>query len=584
MYADSLRILLVEDNPVDAELLQDDLVQGNSVLKIHHVEKLDQAIKALMEQTFDVMLLDLALPDSGGIDTFKKVHNAVPNLPIVVLSGLDDESLGVEAVRLGAQDYLVKGKTDAHGISRCLYHAIQRQQLVTERRLAEQALRQSEERFRAIFEAVPDCIYLKDRELKYTHVNPAMERMFDLPASSLIGKADEEIFGAEVSAYSGEVEVRVLSGDFIEEEHTRRIGGTPVTFSEVRVPIRNSANEIIGLCGIARDVTERTKRDFAPSDQTDEYPSPAMQATLAKVRVAARRETTILLLGESGSGKDYLARYVHERSRRADGPFFAINCAAVAPELAESELFGHERGAFTGAHGRKRGLLELAEGGTLLLNEIGELSLPLQAKLLTFLDTRQFTRVGGEKNIRVNARLIAATNRDLGKEADSGRFRKDLFYRLNVISIIVPPLRERREDIPMLVKEILAELRHELQLPGMPHIGSSVMHALVNYSWPGNVRELRNVLERALMLSSGSSIESTHLGLDGVTSTDWSLTITFPADRSLNDVTKEVKGSLVHEALRRSRGSRQGAARLLGISRYSLKHYMNSLGLDWNDD
>ncbi len=309
-----------------------------------------------------------------------------------------------------------------------------------------------------------------------------------------------------------------------------------------------------------------------------------MRKTLSKIRVAADREATILLLGESGSGKDYLARYIHEHSRRSDGPFFAINCAAVAPELAESELFGHERGAFTGAHGRKRGLLELAEGGTLLLNEIGELSLPLQAKLLTFLDTRQFTRVGGEKNISVSARLIAATNRDLEQETESGRFRKDLFYRLNVISLVIPPLRERREDIPLIVNEIMSQLRHELQLPGIQHIDSSVMEALVNYGWPGNVRELRNVLERALMLSNGTAIDSSHLGLDGSVRTDWSFTISFPSDRSLNDVTKEVKSSLVNEALRRSGGSRQGAARLLGISRYSLKHYMKSLDLDWEDD
>jgi two-component system response regulator AtoC len=228
--------------------------------------------------------------------------------------------------------------------------------------------------------------------------------------------------------------------------------------------------------------------------------------------------------------------------------------------------------------------LELAEGGTLLLNEIGELSLSLQAKLLTFLDTRQFTRVGGEKNVSVSARLIAATNRDLEQEVEAGRFRRDLFYRLNVISVVVPPLRERREDIPIIANEIMMHLRHELQLPGMPYLDSSVMNALVNYSWPGNVRELRNVLERALMLSDGVSIDPSHLGFDGLAKTDWTITVSFPEDRSLNDVTREVKSSLVDEALRRAGGSRQGAARLLGISRYSLKHYMNSLDLDWEDD
>lgn len=173
-----------------------------------------------------------------------------------------------------------------------------------------------------------------------------------------------------------------------------------------------------------------------------DYPSPVMQTVLAACREAAGTDSLVLLLGESGSGKDYLARYIHNHSKRAVGPYLSINCAAVPEELAESELFGHEHGAFTGTQGRKRGLLELAENGTLLLNEIGDLSLRLQAKLLTFLDTRKFTRVGGEKEVSVNARIIVATNRDLEKEAATGRFRQDLFYRLNVLSIEVPPLRE----------------------------------------------------------------------------------------------------------------------------------------------
>ena len=179
-------------------------------------------------------------------------------------------------------------------------------------------------------------------------------------------------------------------------------------------------------------------------------------------------QCSVLLLGESGTGKDYLARFIHNHSSRAEGPFFAINCAAVSPELAESELFGHESGAFTGARGRKRGLLELAQQGTLLLNEIGELLPALQAKLLTFLDTRSFTRVGGEVNVSVDARLIAATNRDLEKEVSEGRFRNDLFYRLNVLSIRVPALRERIEDIPILAREIIALLVAEMDLSYTP--------------------------------------------------------------------------------------------------------------------
>ena len=218
-------------------------------------------------------------------------------------------------------------------------------------------------------------------------------------------------------------------------------------------------------------------------------------------------KSVILLLGESGAGKDYLAKYIHERSNYSSGSYFSINCAAVPLELAESELFGHEAGAFTGAGRRKRGLLELAEGGTLLLNEVGELSPALQAKFLTFLDTRTFTRVGGQQNIRVNARILAATNRDLQHEISIGRFRADLYYRLNVFSIRVPPLRERIEDLPILVAELLSILAKELQMSFSPELTVGEMAKLYNYHWPGNIRELRNVLERAVILSGGGTIK-----------------------------------------------------------------------------
>ncbi|MBI5252118.1 MAG: sigma-54-dependent Fis family transcriptional regulator [Desulfomonile tiedjei] len=316
----------------------------------------------------------------------------------------------------------------------------------------------------------------------------------------------------------------------------------------------------------------------AGQPHSTEYPSEAMRNALTQARHAASSDSIVLLLGESGSGKDFLTRYIHDRSRRANGPFFAINCAAVAPELAESELFGHEPGAFTGARGRKRGLLELAEGGTLLLNEIGELSMPMQAKLLTFLDTRSFTRVGGEAHIPVNARLIAATNKELDKEVARGGFRSDLYYRLNVLSIRIPPLRRRMEDLPMLVREILAQLSDELGLLKPIEADARTLAKLSEYNWPGNVRELRNVLERGLMLSDSGRINLSSMGVDDHQE-DWSYVVNFPVRKSIHDVTREVKKSLVFEALRRSGGSKQGAARLLGISRHAFAHQMKAIGL-----
>jgi PAS domain S-box-containing protein len=455
---------------------------------------------------------------------------------------------------------------------------------ISDRKRAEEALRQSEKRFRAIFERAEDYIFLKDRSLRYTDVNPAAERLLGRPASEIIGSTYDDLFSKEDAAYLRDVDTRVLRGETIQEEHTVKISGVAVTLLETRVPLRDDTGEIAGIFAIARDITDR-KRTEVSAEPTKEYPSAAMQATLKSALLAAKRNATILLTGESGSGKDYLAQYIHSHSDRANGPYFAVNCAAIVPQLAESELFGHERGAFTGAVGRKRGLLELAEGGTLLLNEIGELSLSLQAKLLTFLDTRRFTRVGGEKEVTVNARLIAATNRDLEQEVAAKRFRQDLFYRINVISIGVPPLRVRSEDIPVLVQEIISRLRGELHISETPAITSSALNALRRYAWPGNVRELRNVLERSLILSHGKKLSLETLGLHEVPDLlpkdkKTSFGVSFPSHRSLNEITQDLKRFLVNEALRRSGGSRQGAAALLGISRYSLKHYMKTLGFD----
>ncbi len=449
---------------------------------------------------------------------------------------------------------------------------------VTARREIEDHRRRAEEVFRAIFEAAQDCIYIKDHMLRYKEVNPAMEQLLQLPAAEILGKTDIDLFEPSESDYFNDVDSRVLRGAYIEDEHTRKIHSVPTTLHEIRVPLKDSEGNVIGICGIARNVTERKEQKQAQLSE-NEYSSEAMNETIAYLRLASKRDATILLLGESGSGKDYFAKFVHERSPRSSGPFFAVNCAAVAPELAESELFGHERGAFTGAQGRKRGQLELAEGGTLLLNEVGELSLTLQAKLLTFLDTREFTRVGGEKPVSVSARLIAATNKDLKTEVDAGRFRMDLFYRLNVMMITIPPLRERKADIPLLVKRILAQLRFELQLPYQPQLDGTSMETLINYDWPGNVRELRNVLERSIMLSNSPAVQIMDLGSTSEVLSDWSHTIQFPKSESINDITRSMKSKLVSEALRRSGGSKKGAAKLLGISRYSLKHYLKTLDL-----
>ena len=437
-----------------------------------------------------------------------------------------------------------------------------------------EALQEAEERFRAIFQSVPDLIFTKDRSRRYTMVNPAMERLHGLPAAKMTGRRPEEVMNKESAGRIRQVDLRVLDGETVEEQYTTVIRGAPMSFHGIRVPLRDAHGKVTGICGIVRNTTEQWQA-LRPSPEPVEvaYLSQAMRSTLTLAGKATKSNGNVLLLGESGCGKDHLARWIHERSGRSRGPYFAINCAAVAKELADSELFGHQRGAFTGARESKKGLLQLAEGGTLLLNEVGELPLAQQAKLLTFLDTKSFLRVGGQEHIHVDARLMAATHRDLHKEVQEGRFLAALFYRLNVLTITVPPLRDRVEDVPILAKEIMSRLASEMQLPVAPTLDPRTLRALTQYDWPGNVRELRNVLERALMLWEGESL-NLNVPMSESRRSRWSHNVNFPADRSLHELTDEFRQAFCEEALRRSGGRKKDAADLLRISRGALYRYM----------
>lgn len=456
--------------------------------------------------------------------------------------------------------------------------------VIVDRIQSDVSIRQSDERFRAIFEDARDSIYIKDLNQRYVKINPAMEQLLGVPASKVIGCTEGEVFGEETGRQIRPFDRRVLAGEAVEYIQTRLVNGIPLTFHDKRVPLRDDSGRVAGIFGIARNITELTKSPLQPPVKLSPqgYRSKAMRECLGQARIGAATNSIILLLGETGSGKDYIARWIHDQSRRAAGPYFALNCAALPHELAESELFGHEPGAFTGARARKRGLLELAEGGTLLLNEIGELPLSIQSKLLTFLDTRSFLRVGGDKGTKVDARLIAATHRDLGNEIAEGRFLEPLFYRLNVFPIHVPPLRDRLEDIPVLIREILDKLAAEMQLDHVPEFDSEKISALSRYDWPGNVRELRNVLERALIVAGKESLRFLVPG-SVETEDEWKFTSLFPSGRTLQDAKEDLMHGLCLEAIRRCKGNRTAAAKLLGISRNALYRHMSG-GAHKNDD
>ena len=288
------------------------------------------------------------------------------------------------------------------------------------------------------------------------------------------------------------------------------------------------------------------------------------------VRVAPTA-ATVLIRGESGTGKELVARAIYRKSPRSSQPFVALNCAAITESLLESEMFGHEKGAFTGAVAQKKGKIELADGGTLFLDEIGELSPNLQAKLLRVLQEREFERVGGALPIKVDIRLLAATNQDLEKAMREGRFRPDLYYRLNVISVTLPPLRERREDIPLLANYFAARYCERSNRPVM-EISAAARAYLVNYDWPGNVRELANAMERAAVLGSGDVIRPEHLPED-------LLGIEIPKMTRFHEVVKETKREVILKAIKQANGSYTEAAKALGLQPTYLHRLLRNLNL-----
>ena len=298
--------------------------------------------------------------------------------------------------------------------------------------------------------------------------------------------------------------------------------------------------------------------------------SPAMQSVFELARTAARSNSTILVLGESGSGKEVLSRAVHAESPRAEMPFVAVSCAALTESLLESELFGHERGAFTGAVSRRKGKFEAADGGTLFLDEVGDIGPKLQLDLLRVLEERKFHRVGGNEPIEVDVRIIAATNRDLRKAVAEGRFREDLFYRLNVIPILIPPLRDRREDILLLVENFVERLALEMKKK-IEGLSADAMAAIMAHDWPGNVRELRNVLERGAVVAVGTQIQVSDLGLPARGEAP-------PRPGTMASL-EEVERRHVSAVLAHTGGNVSQSARILGIDRVTLYNKMKKWGL-----
>jgi len=346
--------------------------------------------------------------------------------------------------------------------------------------------------------------------------------------------------------------------DFIEK---------PLEISRLRVILDRALEKKETM----REVQLLRRRLAALAPGTDMIGSgPAMQRVFELVNKVAPANASVVITGQSGTGKEIVARAIHSLSQRKEKPFLALNCGAIPPTLIESELFGYERGAFTGADQRRLGNFELAHGGTLFLDEIGELPLEMQGKFLRVLEERKFRRLGGKSEVEVDVRVICATNRDLKEEIKQGHFREDLYFRLHVFTIHLPPLKERREDVPLLVQHFVEKFNAETG-KHVQGVSAGAMDVLQNYAWPGNIRELRNTVERAMILTDGDTIDEEHLPPDMRPSQRESAALRLPLGLELREVEKDY----ILASLQRNAGNKARTAESLGISEKTLYNKLN---------
>ena len=502
----NISILLVEDNPSDAALVRELLGEANSVqFELTHCNMLGSALALLSKENFGIILLDLSLPDGKGLETVVRTHTAMPNIPIVVLSGLGDEELAARALHEGAQDYLVKGQIDSNLLIRAIRYAIERKQV-------EDALRKAHDRL----------------ELR------VQERTADLvEANQQLLREIEERKKADESLREALEEVRQLKDQLRDEN----------IYLREEINLIHSHKDIVGN-------------------------SEAIQIVLKQIEQVASTDSTVLIQGETGTGKELIAHAIHNLSARKSRLMIKVNCAALPPTLIESELFGREKGAFTGALSKQLGRFELADASTIFLDEIDALPLELQAKLLRVLESGEFERLGSPRTVKVNVRIISATNRDLARVVSEGRFREDLYYRLNVFQITIPPLRERRDDILPLVWSFVQEFSKRMgkRIESIPQKSVKAMQA---YPWPGNVRELRNIIERAMIITSGPVL---HTAIPKIAKSG--------ADQSgtLEEAEKQHIIGVLDAAGWRVSG-KDGAAEILGMNPKTLESKMQRLGI-----
>ncbi len=454
----------------------------------------------------------------------------------------------------------------------------------------------------AILEAVSDGVFVIDLSFRVRWMNAAAERITGVPRGEALGRPCREVFKAEICGGGCALAHTIETGEEVVDRRIRivRSDGERIPISISTALLRDAAGEVVGGVETFRDLSllERLRRKVEAREGFCGIVSRnvRMQRLFSLLPELAAVDTTVLLEGESGTGKELFARAIHRLGPRRGGPFLVVNCAALPESLAESELFGYEKGAFTGAHRDRTGRIAVAQGGTLLLDEIGELPLPLQAKLLRVLQHKVIEPVGSDEPRRVDVRFIAATNRDLAAECAAGRFREDLYWRLNVVKLTIPPLRARIDDIPLLVEHFIEKLNERME-KRMEGVDQEAMRLLLSYHWPGNVRQLEAVLEHAFVVGTPPLIRPQDLPAEVISAhaplhsgrlilPDSSACRPPEPDGRVEFVgaplpslkLEELERMAVAAALERCGGSRKKAAAELGISKATLWRKMKRYG------
>lgn len=550
--------LIVDDEQSIQDMLALLIGKAGDVV-VDCASSIGEAERFLGERRYDLVIADIYLGNGTGIDLLRRIREYDRNAQVVLITGYPEAGSAAEALRLGASDYLTKPFTPQQII------AVVQRAMRTKRLIEENERQQAN--LNAIFHSASDGIVLVDRESRLAQVNEAAMRSCRyLP----------EHLGACLSAIESGCAgaCRKIFADVLRDGVQRTIhrlecrkpDGTKRIISLSVSPVVDNEGATDGAVAIVRDETELVFLE-KQVHRKNGYggiigANGAMQRMYTLVEMLADVQTTVLINGESGTGKELVAAALHHQGARRDKPFVKVNCSALSEHLLESELFGHVRGAFTGAVASKIGRFQKADKGTIFLDEIGDISMSMQMRLLRVLQEQEFEQVGDSTPIKVDVRIIAATNQDLAEKVRLGTFRHDLYYRLNVVRLIVPPLRDRRDDIPLLVEYFLEKFRQKFT-KSLDAVSHEVMALFMCHPWPGNVRELEHIVEHAAILCQSPVIAVEDLPQDFCDAVPHQRLEVTPAASSRHDLSLE-------DALAMAEGNKARAARMLGVSRSTL--------------